>query len=123
MSAAVADIGVRRVYDVGSDPPAGATFLVDRVWPRGVRKDDLELTAWLKDIAPSTELRRWFGHEPERFAEFRVRYRRELDANRAGLEPLLAAAREGPVTLLYAARDEEHNNAVVLREYLIAILE
>ncbi|GAB3413776.1 DUF488 domain-containing protein [Flindersiella endophytica] len=122
MSTTAGGIEVRRVYDLGSEPLPGSTFLVDRVWPRGVRKDELRLTDWLKDVAPSTELRQWFGHEPELFAQFRERYRRELAANPAGLEPLLAAARSGPVTLLYAARDEQHNNAVVLREYVLELL-
>lgn len=122
MSNPAADIEIRRIYDVGSETPAGATFLVDGMWPRGVRKEDLGHAEWLRGIAPSAELRRWFGHEPARFAEFRERFRRELAANHAALEPLLDAARKGPVTLLYAAKDEEHNNAVVLREYLIEVI-
>lgn len=110
-------IRIRRVYD---DPPGeGMVFLVDRVWPRGVRKDDLRLDGWLRDVAPSDELRRWFGHRPERFAEFAERYRAELDAARDALRPLLDAAEKGPVTLLYSARDTEHNQAVVLRDYLL----
>lgn len=110
-------IAIRRVYD---DPGAaeGAVFLVDRMWPRGVRKEELRLDGWPRDAAPSTELRRWFGHRPERFPEFRDRYRRELDERPEAVRPLLEAARRGPVTLLYAARDTEHNQAVVLREYL-----
>ncbi|GGQ16523.1 DUF488 domain-containing protein [Streptosporangium pseudovulgare] len=111
------DIIVRRVYDDGGQVE-GAAFLVDGMWPRGVRKEDLERVRWVRDLAPSAELRRWFGHRPERFAEFRRRYREELDGEADAVRPLLEAARHGPVTLLYAARDTEHNNAVVLREYL-----
>lgn len=109
-------IEIRRVRDSG--PVSGAVFLVDRVWPRGVRKAELRLDAWLRDVAPSTELRQWFGHRPERFPAFRERYRAELDRNPAAVRPLLDAARRGPVTLLYGARDPEHNQAVVLRDYL-----
>jgi uncharacterized protein YeaO (DUF488 family) len=112
----VGAIDIRRVYDAGS--VTGSAFLVDRVWPRGIRKSDLEIGGWLRDVAPSTDLRKWFGHRPERFAEFRARYRAELDDSPDAVRPLLDAAREGPVTLLYSARDTEHNQAVVLREYL-----
>lgn len=112
----VGPIDIQRVYD---HPPArGAVFLVDRVWPRGVRKADLRLDGWPRDVAPSTELRTWFGHRPERFAEFAERYRAELNDHREALEPLLEAARQGPVTLLYSAKDTEHNQAVVLRDHL-----
>ncbi|MEV8631657.1 DUF488 family protein [Streptosporangium sp. NPDC051023] len=110
------DITVSRAYD--REPTEGAVFLVDRMWPRGVRKDDLRLDGWARDVAPSADLRRWFGHRPERFEEFRARYLRELDANQDAVHPLLEAARRGPVTLVYSAKDTEHNNAVVLREYL-----
>ncbi|MFI6596713.1 DUF488 domain-containing protein [Nonomuraea sp. NPDC050536] len=110
------DVCIQRVYD--HEPREGAVFLVDRLWPRGVRKDDLELDGWLKDAAPSTELRRWFGHQPERFAEFARRYRAELDAHPEALQPIRDAAAHGPVTLLYAAKDPVHNQAVVLRDYL-----
>ncbi|GAA2879016.1 DUF488 family protein [Streptosporangium fragile] len=110
------EIIISRVYD--AEPAKGAVFLVDGMWPRGVRKDDLELDGWVRDVAPSADLRRWFGHRPERFAEFRTRYRRELDGNPDAARPLLDAARRGPITLLYAAKDTEHNNAVVLKDYL-----
>nr|WP_049575546.1 DUF488 family protein [Nonomuraea sp. SBT364] len=109
-------IEIQRVYD--HEPAAGAVFLVDRMWPRGMRKDDLRLDAWARDVAPSTELRRWFGHRPERFAEFAERYRAELDRHDDAVRPLLDAAGKGPVTLLYSAKDTEHNQAVVLRDFL-----
>ncbi|GAA0362138.1 DUF488 domain-containing protein [Actinoallomurus spadix] len=114
----MASIAVRRVYDDGKGAE-GAVFLVDRVWPRGVRKEDLALDGWLRDVAPSTELRRWFGHRPERFGAFAERYRRELDEHPEAVRLLLEAARKGPVTLLYSARDTEHNQAVVLRDHLL----
>jgi uncharacterized protein YeaO (DUF488 family) len=108
---------IKRAYE----PPAradGRRFLVERLWPRGVRKADLPLEAWLKDVAPSPELRRWFGHDPARWPEFRRRYFVELGSREAALQPLRAAARAGTVTLVYGARDTEHNAAVALREYL-----
>ncbi len=110
------DVRIQRVYD--HEPREGAVFLVDRLWPRGVRKDELKLDGWVKDAAPSTELRQWFGHRSERFAEFARRYRAELDAHPEVLQPLRDAAARGPVTLLYAAKDPVHNQAVVLRDYL-----
>jgi GMP synthase (glutamine-hydrolysing) len=100
--------------------PDGARFLVDRLWPRGVKKETLRLDGWLRDVAPSDALRRWFGHAPERWPEFRRRYFAELDRRADALQPILAAAARGPVTLLFAARDPERNNAVALRDYLTA---
>jgi uncharacterized protein YeaO (DUF488 family) len=114
-------IEIQRVYD--HEPARGAVFLVDRMWPRGVRKEDLRLDGWARDAAPSTELRRWFGHRPERFAEFAERYRAELAERGDALQPLLDAARKGPVTLLYAAKDTERNQAVVLRDHLRCMVE
>jgi len=114
-------IRVKRVYD----PPApadGTRFLVDRLWPRGIKKEDLPVDAWLRDIAPSRELRRWFGHDPARWDEFRRRYLSELDARPEALEPIRQAARLGNVTLLYSAHDPDHNNAVALKAYLEACL-
>jgi uncharacterized protein YeaO (DUF488 family) len=110
-------IRTKRTYD----PPAradGRRFLVERLWPRGMKKQDLELDAWLKDVAPSTELRRWFGHRPERWTEFRRRYMKELDGRPEAWRPLLEASKKHAVTLLYSARDVEHNGALVLRDYL-----
>jgi len=96
----------------------GTAVLVDRLWPRGVRKADLHHDLWLKEVAPTTELRKWFGHDPEKFDEFTRRYRAELDENQEGWEPILQAAKGGDVTLLYSAHDVEHNNALVLMQYL-----
>jgi uncharacterized protein YeaO (DUF488 family) len=112
---------VKRAYESPADTD-GRRFLVDRLWPRGVKKEALRLDGWLKDVAPSTELRRWFGHEAARWPEFTRRYRAELDAHHAQLAPLLAAAQAGDVTLVYAARDTEHNEAVVLQAYLNELL-
>ena len=110
-------IRVKRVYD----PPAaddGARLLVERLWPRGMKKEALPMDGWPKDVAPSDALRRWFGHDPAKWAEFRRRYMAELDDNRAAWEPILEAARQGDVTLLYSAHDVEHNNALALKAYL-----
>lgn len=110
-------IRVKRSYD----PPAsgdGQRILVERLWPRGVRKEALAADAWIKDVAPSTELRKWFDHRVDRWEEFQRRYREELDANHEAWAPILEASRRGAVTLLYSARDTEHNGALVLRDYL-----
>ena len=111
-------IGLARAYDAPGDDE-GTRFLVDRVWPRGVPKDALRIEAWLRDVAPGTALRQWFGHDPSRWDEFVKRYRAELDANAAAWQPLVEAAQHGPVTLVYGARDRERNQAVVLRDYLV----
>jgi uncharacterized protein YeaO (DUF488 family) len=113
-----AHIDIARAYDA-LGPDGRTRFLVDRMWPRGVTKDTLRIEAWLRDVAPSTELRRWFGHDPARWEEFQRRYCDELDANPQGWQPLADAAKRGPVTLLFGARDREHNQAVVLRDYLM----
>jgi uncharacterized protein YeaO (DUF488 family) len=110
-------IRVKHVYD----PPAkadGLRLLVDRLWPRGLAKPKAHVDLWLKDIAPSDELRKWYGHDPAKWPEFRKRYFRELAGKRDLVEELDAKSREGTVTLLYAARDGAHNNAVALEEYL-----
>jgi uncharacterized protein YeaO (DUF488 family) len=109
----VMSIALKRAYEE-PEPGDGTRVLVDRMWPRGVKKEQARIDVWLKDLAPSTELRQWFGHDPERWAEFRERYRTELKGSPA-LAELRKLAREGKVTLVYAARDEQHNNAVVLR--------
>ncbi len=116
-------IVIKRVYE----PPApddGSRFLVERLWPRGVRKAALPLDGWLKEVAPSDTLRRWFGHDPQRWQEFRRRYFAELDRHPAAWRPLLEAIRQGgTVTLLYSARDPLHNSAHALRDYLEAQLQ
>ena len=111
------EIEIKRVYE---KPATGDGYrvLVDRIWPRGVAKAGAAIDLWLKEAAPSTELRRWFGHMPARWEEFRVRYFEELRDSPASLAPLIERLDEGRVTLLYAARDERLNNAVALREYL-----
>lgn len=114
-------IKLKRVYEQ-AEPDDGARYLVDGLWPRGVAKDALQLTAWLREVAPSAELRTWFGHDPARWDEFRRRYWAELDARPQAWEPLLRAARSGTITLVFAARDSEHSNAVALRDYLQARL-
>lgn len=121
----MARIELVRVYDgeargSGAGDPGGAgRYLVERLWPRGIKRDALPMDGWLKDVAPSTELRKWFGHDPDRWAEFRRRYAAELDEHPDAWEPLAKAARGEGVTLLYSSRDTEHNNAVALREYLL----
>jgi uncharacterized protein YeaO (DUF488 family) len=114
-------IAIARAYDVG-DEDHRYRVLVDRLWPRGISKQELHLDEWLKEVAPSTELRRWFNHQPERWNEFRKRYKKELTANAADVEKLLTLAKKQPLTLIYGARDEEHNDAVVLQEVLTARL-
>jgi uncharacterized protein YeaO (DUF488 family) len=110
-------IRIKRVYEPASSAD-GARFLVERLWPRGVKKEALRIDAWLRDIAPSTELRQWFSHDPAKWPEFQRRYRRELDVCGDACRPLLDAARRGPVTLLYSARDTERNSAILLKAFL-----
>lgn len=108
----------RRIYD-RPERSDGLRVLVDRIWPRGVRKEDAHLDEWLKDVAPSTELRHWYGHDPERFAEFRRRYLAELrESSRQAAEHLRSIARQHDLTLLTATRDVEHSQAAVLAEWL-----
>ena len=110
-------IRLKRVYDPVADDD-GTRFLVERLWPRGIKKSDLQMQAWLKHVAPSSGLRRWFSHDPKKWSDFRERYFRELRSNVRALEPIVAAAKQGTVTLLYSSRDSEHNNAVALRDYI-----
>jgi uncharacterized protein YeaO (DUF488 family) len=110
-------IQVKRVYELYKRDD-GARFLVDRLWPRGVKKENLPLQGWLKEVAPSDALRRWFAHDTGKWREFRQRYFIELDAKPEIWQPVLEAALHGNVTLLFAARNVEYNNAVALKEYL-----
>lgn len=110
-------IQTKRVYEAAS-PRDGKRFLVERLWPRGIKKEDLKMDAWLKDVAPSPALRQWFRHDPAKWPEFKKRYRAELLAHPDAVEPLRTAARRGNVTLLYSARDQEHNSALLLKQFL-----
>jgi uncharacterized protein YeaO (DUF488 family) len=112
-------IRLKRAYDALSRTD-GTRFLVERLWPRGVSKATLRLDAWLKEVGPSTALRKWFSHDPEKWREFRRRYFRELDSRPEAWEPIVSAARRGTVTLVFSSHDTEHNNAVALREYVQA---
>lgn len=114
---AIPDVKLKRAYDtaVRSD---GRRILVDRIWPRGVARETLRIKDWIKDVAPSTELRKWFGHAPARWPEFKRRYFRELDRHADVLAPLVEQSSAGTVTLVFAAKDADHNNAVALKEYL-----
>lgn len=110
-------IRLKRVYE-DAEADDGVRFLVERLWPRGMRKDDLVMDAWLKNVAPSASLRRWFSHDPDKWEIFQERYRNELKENPGGWEPIIKAARQGNVTLLYSARDTEHNSALLLKAFL-----
>jgi uncharacterized protein YeaO (DUF488 family) len=109
------EIKIKRVYDK-PDKHDGRRILVDRLWPRGLTKNAAKVDLWLKDIAPSPELRKWFGHDPEKWPEFRKRYLAELKHNREAVQHLKEELDKGPATLIYGARDEQHNAAVVLKE-------
>lgn len=111
------DVRLKRAYEQ-AEPEDGHRVLIDRLWPRGVSRERAALDAWERELAPSTELRQWFGHEPGRFEEFRRRYIEELRGERTRLTRLRRLAREGTLTLVYAAHDAEHNDAVVLAEVL-----
>lgn len=112
-------VRIKRAYE----PPAhddGARILIDRLWPRGVKKESLALDQWMKELAPSTALRKWFGHDPALWPEFRKRYAAELHTHTDLIDALRTMARAGVVTLVYSAHDEAHNDAVVLQEFLLA---
>jgi uncharacterized protein YeaO (DUF488 family) len=111
------EVAIKRVYEPAADSD-GQRVLVDRLWPRGLSKDKAGVAQWLKDIAPSTDLRKWFHHDPEKWTEFEKRFRAELDDNGEAVEELRGLVAKGKVTLLYSAHDEAHNNAVVLAAYL-----
>ncbi len=108
---------IKRIYEPAS-PDDGIRILVDRIWPRGISRGDARLDDWIKELAPTDELRKWYGHEDDRWREFRERYLGELKEHREQARKISEVAREDTVTLLFAAKDEEHNNAVVLRQYL-----
>lgn len=110
-------IRIKRVYEEAGESD-GFRVLVDRIWPRGVSKERARIEVWLKSVAPSTALRKWFGHDPEKWPEFKRRYFRELDEKPPGVADLIQRARKEDVTLIYSARDREHNQAVALKEYL-----
>lgn len=110
-------IQIKRVYEPVAKED-GKRFLIERLWPRGIKKEALHMTAWIKDAAPTKELREWFSHDPAKWKEFQRRYRAELKKLPDALRPLLEAAHDGHVTLLFSSHDTEHNNAVVLRDFL-----
>lgn len=119
--AALEEVGtmiyLKRVYEEHSKKD-GLRVLVERLWPRGLTKERAAVDLWLKDVSPSPELRKWFGHDPARWEQFRERYRRELRENKDAVRLLKQKTKEGTVTLVYAARDEEHNGALVLKRFL-----
>jgi len=113
-------LAIKRAYEAAT-PEDGKRILVDRLWPRGLSRERAQVDLWLKEIAPSDELRRWYGHDPEKFSEFRHRYEAELAAKtgQQALEQIHALIKQGSVTLIFAARDHEYSNAVVLRDLLL----
>jgi uncharacterized protein YeaO (DUF488 family) len=111
------DVRIKRVYDA-AEPGDGYRILIDRLWPRGVSRERARLDEWARDLAPSDGLRRWFGHEPTRFPEFRQRYRQQLQGHIDRVDQLRVRASPGPLTIVYGARDTQHNDAVVLAELL-----
>ena len=111
-------IRIKRVYDAAGNSD-GNRILIDRLWPRGVKKTNAKIDEWMKDIAPSTALRKWFGHDPARWPEFQDRYETEVRQHPEEMDRLRTLAREGPLTLVFSAHDETHNDAVVLREIIL----
>ena len=111
---------MKRIYEP-AEPTDGYRLLVDRLWPRGVSRQSAALDAWMKEVGPSSELRRWFGHDAARWPEFKRRYRAELEFRQDLVTEILSLAADGPVTLVYSARDTDHNQAVALAEYIVAI--
>lgn len=112
------EVKVKRIYE-DPDPADGARVFVDRLWARGLTKEKAALDLWLKEVAPSTELRKWFSHDPAKWEEFQKRYRDELEKNKEAIARLMDEIHKGPVTLLYGARDQEHNEALVLKYFLM----
>jgi uncharacterized protein YeaO (DUF488 family) len=113
------NIRIKRAYEE-PDGEDGTRILVDRLWPRGLTKEKANVDLWLKDVAPTTELRKWFAHDPAKWAEFRSRYLKELKGNKEQLSLLRQEAAKGPVTLVYGAKDQQHNEAVILQRLLTA---
>ncbi len=113
---------IKRVYE-DTEASDGVRFLVERLWPRGIKKEKLKLNAWLKEVAPSVRLRQWFAHDPLKWPEFQQRYRAELEAEPEAWLPILEVAQRGNVTLLYSARDPEHNSALLLKSFLEEYLQ
>lgn len=111
------EIHVKRAYE-DAESGDGRRILVDRMWPRGVKKEDAAIDHWAKEAAPSTELRKWYGHDPEKWDEFRRRYFAELDENSEAVAELREAVGDGPATLVFSSKEERYNNAVALKEYL-----
>ena len=112
-------IKITRVYDP-FEPEDGKRILIDRLWPRGIKKEDLKMDEWLKEIAPSDKLRKWFSHDPKKYQEFKKRYAKELEDKSEILKRIKSEARKGTITILFSAKDTEHNNATVLKELLSA---
>ncbi len=110
-------IRIKRVYE-RAEKDDGVRFLVERLWPRGIKKEKLKLDGWLKEAAPSTELRKWFNHEPAKWEKFQEKYRAELKKRREAWQPIVEAAGKGSVTLLFSSRDAKHNNVVALKDFL-----
>ncbi len=110
-------IKIKRIYDPAS-PDDGKRIYIDRLWPRGMKKEEVKIDEWLKDISPSDDLRKWFGHDPSKYAEFKRRYSKELQKHSEILERIRREGRKGAVTLLFSAKDVEHNNATVMKEIL-----
>ena len=115
------EIELKRAYDAASEAD-GFRILVERLWPRGVSKQDARIDLWAKEVAPSTELRKWFGHDPDKWEEFRRRYTAELEARPGALDPLLEQVRAGKVTFVYGSRETRFNNAAALREFVLQAL-
>jgi uncharacterized protein YeaO (DUF488 family) len=114
-------INIKRVYDAAS-PTDGTRLLIERLWPRGIKKTSLKIKSWIKDVAPSTELRQWFSHDPVKWDEFRRRYSAELRANPDAWKPIIDTALHATVTLIYSSHDTVHNNAIALEAFLKAYL-
>ncbi|OGU70168.1 MAG: hypothetical protein A2V93_03810 [Ignavibacteria bacterium RBG_16_34_14] len=111
------DIHIKRIYEPAS-PRDGYRVLVDRLWPRGIKKEDASINLWLKEIGPSSELRKWFSHDPEKWKAFRMKYFKELDGKKELIESLIKNAKKQKLTLLYSAKEERFNNAAALKEYI-----